>query len=446
MMALDICNAPQYFDIDGAQTKLGELKLENYPGENITACAAYAQKQFKIVQSGYAPPVRSCSKLLLKFSSTECEQFNRQVYSILDLVKKFENKYKLADPKLITTHQDYSKYGPIALIAWLQQEHTDLLKDHEWPALARKLPQSNCVLKKNGGPDCVKTRTCYKCKKIGHIATYCPDKTEKTSNVSHTNKPESVGSTREAKVLDSRKYIEPNDISIIHKDEEGREWKFCTKCKCKATNKKGFFQLTHLDSEHNDEHWKTYKKVEVNLTKIHDDPSHAISLEPPAVTTLEPTSGSEDEDKIMFTRAWYIPSLAIDSPNDEEEFSPAAYCCPTESEHPALIHRHEIYDSDDEDGVEDYIAVDEGVTEPVVKSTKRGHKKNNSLANVQEVLSEAEGEGTEWIECDNFCDLKISIDSSYLDKLTVVTFAWSIYMGDIHSVLDFGWTKCVRPP
>jgi hypothetical protein len=77
---------------------------------------------------------------------------------------------------------------------------------------------------------------------------------------------------------------------------------------------------------------------------------------------------------------------------------------------------------------------------------KRVHKKKNSRANVQEVLSEAEGEGTEWIECDNFCDLKSSIDSSYFDKLTVVAFAWSICMGVIHSLLDFGWTKCVRPP
>jgi hypothetical protein len=99
MMVLDICNASQSFDIDGAQAKLDELKLENYPGEDITACAAYAQKQFKIVQSWYAPPVRSGSKLLLKFSGTEYEQFNRKVYAILDLGKKFENKYKLADPK-----------------------------------------------------------------------------------------------------------------------------------------------------------------------------------------------------------------------------------------------------------------------------------------------------------------------------------------------------------
>jgi hypothetical protein len=131
MMALDICNASQSFEIDGAQTKLDELKLENYPGEDITACASYTQKQFKNVQSGYPAPVRPGSKLLLKFSSTECEKFKRQVYAMLDLVKKFENKYKLADPKLITTHQDYSKYGPISLIAWLQREHTDFLKDHE---------------------------------------------------------------------------------------------------------------------------------------------------------------------------------------------------------------------------------------------------------------------------------------------------------------------------
>jgi hypothetical protein len=48
---------------------------------------------------------------------------------------------------------------------------------------------------------------------------------------------------------------------------------------------------------------------------------------------------------------------------------------------------HEIYDSDDEDSVEDYIAVDEGA----VKPTKRVHRKNNSRANVQEVLWEAEG-------------------------------------------------------
>jgi hypothetical protein len=113
------------------------------------------------------------------------------------------------------------------------------------------------VSKKKIGYDRVDTKSCYKCNKVGQIATYCPDKTEKTSHVSHTKKSEPAGAAREAKVLASWKYIEPNNISVIDNDEEGREWIFCMKCKCKATNKNGFFQLTHLDSDHNGEHWKT---------------------------------------------------------------------------------------------------------------------------------------------------------------------------------------------
>jgi hypothetical protein len=80
--------------------------------------------------------------------------------------------------------------------------------------------------------------------------------------------------------------------------------------------------LTHLDSEHNNEHWKTYKKVEANLTKIHDEPSHAIPLGPPAVTTLETTYGDEDEDEMTFTGAWFTPTLPIDPPSIDDNFFP----------------------------------------------------------------------------------------------------------------------------
>jgi hypothetical protein len=199
--------------------------------------------------------------------------------------------------------------------------------------------------------------------------------------------------------------------------------------------------LTHLDSKHNDEHWKTYKKVEANLTKIHDDPSHAIPLGPPAVTTLEPTSGDEDEDEMTFAGAWFTPALSIDPPPVEDNSPPADYCCPTtESEPPALIPWHEIYDSDDDDSDDDDIASDDRIAdnEPEVKSTKRVHKKKNSQANVHEVLSEAEGEGTEWIECDNLCELTRSINSTHFDKLTVFAFAWIICMGFIQYLLEFG--------
>jgi hypothetical protein len=115
--------------------------------------------------------------------------------------------------------------------------------------------------------------------------------------------------------------------------------------------------------------------VEKNLTKIHDDPRHAIPLGPPALTTLEPTSGPEDEDEMTFTGAWFTPALPIDPPNIEDDLSPAAYCCLTESEPPALIPRHEIYNSHDDDSDDDDITSDDMITEPEFRSTKRVHKK-----------------------------------------------------------------------
>jgi hypothetical protein len=78
MTPLEICNASQSYDIEGAQNKLDELSLDPYPVEDVTACAVLTHKQFKVVQSGYTPSFRSGSKLLLKLCGTECEHFNRQ--------------------------------------------------------------------------------------------------------------------------------------------------------------------------------------------------------------------------------------------------------------------------------------------------------------------------------------------------------------------------------
>jgi hypothetical protein len=54
-----------------------------------------------------------------------------------------EGPYKLADPKLITQDNEYATLGPIGMVASAQKEHTQLVTDHEWPALAAKLPESN---------------------------------------------------------------------------------------------------------------------------------------------------------------------------------------------------------------------------------------------------------------------------------------------------------------
>jgi hypothetical protein len=309
MMALDIYNASQSYDIEGAQKKLDELKLESYPGEDVTICTAYAQKQFKVLQSGYAPIFRSGSKLLLKFCNTECEQFHQKIYAKLDLVKAFENKFKLADPKSITIAAGYCTLGPIALLAWLQQEHIELVTDHEWPALATKLPQSNNVMPSNGNIKREETRTCYKCHTVGHIAPNCPQKSdESNSSTRKTTSKASDGDSvpREWKKLASWKYVEPKDVTKMHIDDNDKEWKCCTHCICKATGNKGIYQLSHLDSEHNND--KVSKKAEANLTRVEDDdPSAYIPHGPPAVTTREPTVDASNDDDIVFTGAWFTP-------------------------------------------------------------------------------------------------------------------------------------------
>jgi hypothetical protein len=57
MMALEILNASVSYDIKGAQVKLDQLTLSNYPGEDFSAFYSDAQKQIKVMQSGYALPI-----------------------------------------------------------------------------------------------------------------------------------------------------------------------------------------------------------------------------------------------------------------------------------------------------------------------------------------------------------------------------------------------------
>jgi hypothetical protein len=118
MMALEISNASVSYDIEGAKVKLDKLTLSNYPGEDVYAFCSDAQTQIKMLQIGYALPIRVGSKLLMKCTKTECEYFNGKVFDRLDKVKDTENKYKLADPASITNDAGYHEYGPIGVIAW----------------------------------------------------------------------------------------------------------------------------------------------------------------------------------------------------------------------------------------------------------------------------------------------------------------------------------------
>jgi hypothetical protein len=116
MMALYIFNASVSFDIEGAQEKFEELTLDNYPGEDVSAFIDDAHKHVKVMQSGYALPIRVGYKLLMKVANMECEYFNRKIFAILDCEKEMEDTYRLSDPAPLTSYPQYNTHGSIALI------------------------------------------------------------------------------------------------------------------------------------------------------------------------------------------------------------------------------------------------------------------------------------------------------------------------------------------
>ena len=107
---------------------------------------------------------------------------------------------------------------------------------------------------------------------------------------------------------DPWKYIEPKDITkpvVI----DGKEWYYCTKCKCRATGRTGFYQLSHTDATH-DPNWRP----EGNSSPIQDpDPTPAPPIRPPIPTP------SSLEDDLVFTGVNCAPVILDNVPRDERE-------------------------------------------------------------------------------------------------------------------------------
>ena len=59
-----------------------------------------------------------------------------------------------------------------------------------------------------------------------------------------------VGAGRLRTPLAAWKYVKPDDVTVPRVDAQGKIWKFCSKCKCRATNKVGYYQLSHYEADH----------------------------------------------------------------------------------------------------------------------------------------------------------------------------------------------------
>ena len=89
MMTLNTCNASVEMDIEAAKESFRGLKLENFPGENVTDLATSALKCIKIMRGDYAIDVTVGSSLIKKVCGTSSEYFNRRMHALLDEVKPF---------------------------------------------------------------------------------------------------------------------------------------------------------------------------------------------------------------------------------------------------------------------------------------------------------------------------------------------------------------------
>ena len=312
LMGLDTCNASALHDVAGAKKNLEELSLDSYPGENVSDFLNEAQRLIKIMLGDYALPVCTGSDMLDKLTKTSSEYFNRKIHGLLDLVMTMEHKYKLSDPKTLISDPDYHLYGPLALIGNVNDTYGRLLSDRRWPALATKLPQSNHTSKDNRAPPAADVK-CFRCQGP-HLIKDCPKKGKQAD--SSREEPDTKKPKKEKeKELPAWRYLEPKDLTKALKDGDGREWKFCTKCKCKKSQKVGMYQLSHFDSDHIDNFvhpssTSTSAPVptkEGNLAAV-TDPSPI-----PSMPYGDPPEDYDSSHDVTFMGAWCTP---VDTSDD----------------------------------------------------------------------------------------------------------------------------------
>ena len=221
----------------------------------------------------------------------------------MDQVKTMEYRYKVLDPLQLTKDPEYVTLGPIALISTLQQAYGRLISTHDWPALATKLPESNYSSDSKAAGRPRPSIKCFRCQGDHHIRDCPKNKQTKMDKPAASTSGDSKKSDAPSRALAAWKYVEPKLLTVPVVDAEGKEWKFCTKCKCRHTDKVGLYQLSHYDSEHID----NYKppETEGNLAVVADP--HPIPLGPPAATTVPPTLDSSSSSEIEFIGIWHTP-------------------------------------------------------------------------------------------------------------------------------------------
>jgi hypothetical protein len=270
------------------------------------------------MEGGYCLPLKLGSDLLKKVYSTSCEHFNRWIHAKLDEVRELELAYKLKDPKLMMNDPKYATLGPIALCGFLQEKYGSLVTEKSWPALSSSLPASNLA------PVVIQTpqkdgRHCFHCQSPDHLRNRCPklgrDGTgggkqrrggEKVQGEPSGGNPPTPPPGRSP--FPAWRYIEPVDKnSAVVVGELTYKW--CSKCRCRATGKQGYFTTNHFTHEHVD------KQVTFGGGDVSANHSSIAPLIPLADDSLL-DDAIPDEDLLVFSGPWNCSVNTQDAPAD----------------------------------------------------------------------------------------------------------------------------------
>ena len=191
----------------------------------------------------------------------------------------------MMDPGKMVKDPKYVELGPFALLATIQQACSRLLSFQYWPVLSSKLSESNNAAANIKPLDSGSDRKCFRCSGDHHVldspkkAADKKDK-EKKSGGGKDDANAPVAKKPKSDELPAWRYLEPKDLKVPRVDN-GRSWKFCTKCKCKKSGKIGLYILSHFDPEHED-NWVPPKN-EGNLAAVD------VPLNIPEATVVDPS-------------------------------------------------------------------------------------------------------------------------------------------------------------
>ena len=244
MMVLQICNTSADQDISAAKKAFKELKLANYPGENVDELATEALRFIKIMQGGYALEYSLGTQLLTKVTKTSCEYFNRTMFDFMDSACAMKDRVgESKDPTILTMDPQHPSCGLVALCSKIREEyHVNCWRLSGWPALATQVPAANNATDTTQPAD-------------GNAKSSDSSTADGSTSGTGNSHGSGTGTTSTGSgngddfSLCARawKYIWPHnenqEVTV-----NGTRFKFCKFCCCRRTRKVGFYVTTHSTS------------------------------------------------------------------------------------------------------------------------------------------------------------------------------------------------------